>query len=134
MRSNFVVVGKVKGKPRPKFRVVAGHPQTYQPPEGKAYERLVADEYRRQCGRMHEGALSVVIQTFRELPKSTPKRVESEPDTVKPDADNIAKSVLDALNGVAWHDDMQVVGLYVRKHPRTRCEEHIEVEIVEVVD
>lgn len=134
MRSSFTVVGKVVGKPRPKFRVVAGHPQAYQPRGGKAYERLIADEYRRQCGRMHEGALAVVIYTFRALPKGTPKRVVSEPDTVKPDADNIAKSVLDALNGVAWRDDTQVVHLQVRKNPRTRCEERIEVEIVEVTE
>lgn len=32
----------------------------------------------------------------------------------KPDADNIAKC-LDALNGVIWHDDAQVVECIVRK-------------------
>lgn len=132
MRSRFIVVGKVHGKPRPKFRVVAGHAQTYQPPEGKRYEKLIADEYRRQCGEMHDGPLMVTVQTHRELPKSTPKRVQSEPDTHKPDADNVAKSVLDALNGVAWHDDTQVVCLVVRKNPRTRTAEYMTVEIVEV--
>lgn len=29
--------------------------------------------------------------------------------TVKPDADNVEKAVKDALNGVVWHDDCQVV-------------------------
>ena len=29
--------------------------------------------------------------------------------------DNVAKAVLDAINGVAWHDDSQVAELIVRK-------------------
>ena len=36
--------------------------------------------------------------------------------TKKPDADNIAKAVCDALNGIACKDDSQVVDLTVRKH------------------
>ena len=35
--------------------------------------------------------------------------------TKKPDIDNIVKSVMDALNGVAWHDDAQVVSILARK-------------------
>lgn len=31
------------------------------------------------------------------------------------DVDNLAKSILDALNGIAWHDDAQVMELKVRK-------------------
>ena len=33
----------------------------------------------------------------------------------KPDLDNVAKAVLDALNGLAWLDDRQVVYLYTYK-------------------
>lgn len=36
--------------------------------------------------------------------------------TVKPDADNVEKAVKDALNGVAWHDDCQVVQCIKAKH------------------
>ena len=35
--------------------------------------------------------------------------------TKKPDTDNIAKAILDALNGVAYYDDAQVVELHVVK-------------------
>ena len=35
--------------------------------------------------------------------------------TIKPDTDNIAKSILDSLNGIAYLDDKQVVDLRVRK-------------------
>lgn len=31
--------------------------------------------------------------------------------TKKPDCDNIEKVIMDALNGIAWHDDAQVVDI-----------------------
>ena len=37
------------------------------------------------------------------------------PCTIKPDCDNIAKIVLDALNGLAYDDDSQVTELEVHK-------------------
>lgn len=49
-----------------------------------------------------------------------PKRIERERDTTKPDIDNVLKAVLDALNGVAYKDDSQVVEVRVVKHDRTR--------------
>lgn len=35
--------------------------------------------------------------------------------TIKPDTDNIAKSILDSLNGIAYLDDKQVTDLRIRK-------------------
>lgn len=50
----------------------------------------------------------------------------------KLDVDNIAKSVLDGLNGVAYWDDDQVVDLRVRKFKvKNKAEERVEVEIWE---
>nr|DAJ52248.1 MAG TPA: Endodeoxyribonuclease RusA [Caudoviricetes sp.] len=67
----------------------------------------------------HEPVI-VTIDVYRPLPDGRPRCVRSEPDTYKPDADNVAKLVMDALTGVAWADDSQVVDLHVRKHPRVR--------------
>lgn len=51
---------------------------------------------------------------------------------VKPDADNVAKAICDALNGQAYRDDAQIAALYVRKwydeKPR------VEVQIRTVTD
>ena len=55
------------------------------------------------------------------MPESWPKSKKAKAlagiitPTVKPDADNLAKSVCDSLNGVAWADDKQVIKLHVIK-------------------
>lgn len=132
--SRCTVLGKVYGKPRPKFTTVGGHPQAYTPRKAKEYERLIAATYKAQGGEKHEGSILVTITAQRSLPKSTPKKVTSEPDNSKPDADNIAKIVLDALNGVAYDDDRQVVRLLVRKMPRARLEvERLDIVVKEVL-
>lgn len=40
--------------------------------------------------------------------------------TGKGDVDNLAGGVMDALNGIAWFDDEQVIDLVVRKRPKTK--------------
>lgn len=48
----------------------------------------------------------------------------------KMDVDNVAKSVLDGLNGVAYEDDDQVVELLIRKHKvKSKADERVEIEI-----
>lgn len=71
-------------------------------------------------GELHEGPVAVYIHTYGKLPKNTPKRVAREPHVCKPDVDNIAKAILDALNGVAFIDDRYVTHLSVTKHERER--------------
>lgn len=121
----FRVDGEVVGSARP--RVTRNG--TYTPKRTRDYRKRIARAFTEAGGEMHDGPHSVGIDVYRALPKSRPKRVESEPDTFKPDVDNICKNVLDALNGVAWPDDSCVTGLRVVKWPRRRCEECIEVTV-----
>lgn len=77
----------------------------------------------------HEPVI-VTVDVYRPLPDSRPRCVRSEPDTYKPSADGEGKLVMDALNGVAWADDSQVVDLHVRKHPRVRGQtERMDISI-----
>ena len=46
----------------------------------------------------------------------------------KPDADNIAKIVLDALNGVAYEDDSQVINLSVQKRYSEEARVFVHIE------
>lgn len=114
----FTYQGPVKGQERPRF----GQGRTYESRKAKEYKAALRAAYKAQDGAKFEKGVPIVvyIHAYRPLPKDRPKRVVSEPWTVKPDADNIAKAVLDALNGVAWEDDAQVVRVMVWKHERTR--------------
>ena len=72
----------------------------------------------------------VEIKTQRPMPKSRPKRMEFEHDVFKPDIDNVCKLVLDALNGVAWCDDTQVVAIDAFKYDRQRnIDERTEISV-----
>ena len=61
------------------------------------------------------------IDIYFSIPKSYSKCKRSAAEcniirpTKKPDIDNVTKSVLDALNGVAYKDDTQVAEVSVRK-------------------
>lgn len=112
----------VHGLQRPRFK---GH--AYDTERNRADKMQIALSYKAACkaaGREPEipagVPVSVTVTTYRALPKSRPKSIKSEPDVYKPDADNIAKLVLDALSGVAFYDDSHVVCLHVTKAPRVR--------------
>lgn len=124
-RFTFEVRGRVVGSARPRVT----RRGTYIPQKTRDYRNRIKGAFMEAGGMRRSGPVSVRVYVYRELPKSRPKRVESEPDTFKPDVDNIAKNVLDALNGIAWGDDSQVVELIVRKYPRSREPERIVVEI-----
>ena len=49
--------------------------------------------------------------------------------TLKPDADNIAKAVCDALNGIAYKDDKQITCLTVDKVWAEDGVERIEIDV-----
>lgn len=119
----FAFHGTVKGKARPRF-CRNGH--AYSSPGTYEYEKAIWKAWRDWTGGKSFGSapVRVVIDVIRQLPSSRPKRIKYEPDTFKPDADNIAKAVLDALQGKcgmgAFEDDSQVVELRIIKHDRRR--------------
>lgn len=65
--------------------------------------------------------LEISILALYPVPKSVNKKLKSSMlkgrlfPTKKPDADNIIKVILDALNGVAYWDDSQVCRVYFEK-------------------
>lgn len=129
MRTTFEV-DEVMACPRPRH-MRNGH--TYMPTEYSHYKRRVAEAYRAAGGEhMGTAPVALTIDVMRELPGSRPKRVSAEPDTVRPDVDNIAKAVMDALNGVAYEDDSQVVSLSVLKCDRTRNPTRMRVTVTEI--
>lgn len=112
-----VVEGKIKGKARP--RVFNGHAIT--PKDTVTYENWVKVCYQEQKGEHLEGPIKAEINIYYKVPKSyTKKRIQaikegSEYPCKKPDADNVAKIILDSLNKIAFDDDSQIVNLIVNK-------------------
>lgn len=110
----FFVDGKPQGKGRPRF----ARNVVYTPKQTLEYEKLIASCY---SGDMLQGPLFVDITAFFSVPKSYSKAMKKAikngeiTPTKKPDADNIGKVVMDALNGVAYEDDKQVIDLRVSK-------------------
>ena len=137
MRVRFTVPGEPVGKGRPRVVRNGGLVRTYTPEKTASYENLVKLEYERQVGRMlRDGPVYLHIMAWYGIPKSVSKRKHEAMvggairPTRKPDCDNVAKVIADALNGLAYRDDSQVVSLIVEKwfgeEPR------VEVEIREL--
>lgn len=125
-----VEVAKVIGCARPRVTRYG----TYTPKATRQAEAYIAAAWKEAHGDgplIAEGPVYLEIHAFRKLPKSRPKKVICEPDTFKPDWDNVGKLVCDAISGLAFADDCQVTNASVIKHDRTRRESeliHIKVE------
>ena len=97
-----------------------GH--TYTDEKTRDDLKRVADSYD---GEMLEGALSLQVIICSPLPKHKHKR---EQYTTKPDVDNVAKCIMDGLQGKAFTNDSQIVQLYVEKMPRDAVFEYPYVD------
>lgn len=132
----FTISGEPVGKGRPRFSTRNGYVRTHTPKETTAYENKVIMSYRQEHEEMvfaNNEMIHAEIDAYFLIPKARyrfhKKTNTTDLDklglemlenkvrpTKKPDCDNIAKIVLDALNGIAYYDDSQVVSLVVRKH------------------
>lgn len=116
----FLVESKPQGKARARtfYDKRADKMRSVTPQQTKSYEDLIRWSYKAAGGKyMGEKLAKVEIQAFYPIPKSWSKKKRNDAiferirPTTKPDCDNIIKVVLDALNGVAYYDDKQVVSV-----------------------
>lgn len=116
----FTIPGDPKGKARPR---VTKKGFTYTPKKTVNYETFVKECFVISYNNFKplESDLKVDLIVCYPLLKSMSKikrekalNGEIRPSK-KPDCDNIAKIVLDALNNIAYLDDKQVVDLSIKK-------------------
>ena len=111
-------------KGRPRFHLVRGHVHTYTPAKTADYEKHIAEAWNIQAGFTFEKEIPLSVQIYfgMPIPKSTTKKNKERMikgcvyHQKKPDLDNLIKSVLDALNGVAYEDDSQIVRISASKY------------------
>lgn len=117
----FIVEGDPQGKARPRFSRKGG--RIYTPSKTAKYEKLIKKTFLDSGGKLLPANCyaAVVVDAYFQIPKSYTKgkklacQCNINRPAKKPDIDNILKAVLDALNGVAYGDDRQVVMTICRK-------------------
>lgn len=119
----FTVPGKPQTKARPRFTRRGG---VYTKKETVDYEKTVRTCFSAATTQedyliKKDGPILVCIDAYFPIPISWTKRKQLAakdgmyPHTSKPDFDNVAKIITDALNGLAWKDDSHIVSATVRK-------------------
>ena len=133
---SFTVYGTPVGKGRPRFRNTGKFVQTYTPEKTANYETLVKLAYQQEYGGepLLAGAISAKIIAYFPIPKSTSRKAKKEMlngwHVKKCDADNLIKSILDALNEVAYRDDSAVAKIYCEKRYSEMPRVEISLDII----
>ena len=133
----FTVLGEPTGKQRPKVFKKNGVSRAITPDKTVLYENLVKlSACKDGPVKRLDGEIEANIKAYYSIPKKMTRKNKEliEEDklhpTKKPDCDNVAKIILDALNGIAYKDDSQVVKLTIEKY--FSYEPRVEVEIKEL--
>ena len=125
----FTVPGPVVPQARPRAAMVAGHIAMHDTRECQSYKMDVASCASRA---MAEAGLKAPVEPDDQgftvtiyinkayLKRLSKKKIEQAKmgmllPLAKPDLDNAAKGILDALKSVFWKDDSAVTSLYVTK-------------------
>lgn len=112
-----VVLGDPVAQGRPRFSRQGGFVKAYDPPKSrdyKSYVRMIAAQHAPDSPV--EGAIEFSLRIYRAIPKGMPKyKREAAKEgllrpVTKPDVSNVLKGVEDALKGVWYKDDSQIVG------------------------
>ncbi len=109
-----------QGRPR-FYRGIA-----YDPPKSRQFKKDLALIVNSLVKSAFSGEVKVKLDIFRQASKFK-KGVMSKRYG---DIDNLAKAVLDALNGVCWQDDSQISDLHVTKNLADTP--HIDIAIEEI--
>jgi Holliday junction resolvase RusA-like endonuclease len=131
---SFIVYGQPVAQGRPKASTRGGFVKMYDPEKSRNYKEFVYSEaVKVKPAVPAEGEIMAEITAYFEIPKSKSNKFREQAldgninPTKKPDADNIAKIILDSCNGILYKDDSQVVNLVVRKE--YSVQPRVEVEL-----
>ena len=139
----FSVVGEPVPKARARAFIRGGAIGHYTPDKTRAYEAAVQAAARAAMGKTPPltGAVRLSLWFFLPIPASYSEKRKAEllkgtaamgsaSHTKRPDLDNLIKSVSDALNGVVFGDDCQIVQVEAIK--RYGLTPSVNIEVIEL--
>lgn len=119
----ITIPGEMRGKGRPRFSARGGFVRAYTDAKTANAETWVRACAVEQAGTTPMlGPVSLTITIAVPVPASWSKKRRADAlagvacPTGKPDLDNCLKLIADALNGIVWRDDAQIVRVECRKH------------------
>lgn len=138
---SFFAHGDPKGQPRPRAFARGGKARVFDPGTAEGWKSAVAvAAHPVLVGNKFSGPLSVEIRCYFRRPKGHSTKRGLRPNaplwmTSKPDGDNIAKAVLDALTTLgAWGDDAQCARLVIEKrYVAPDCPVGAHIRIAEIL-
>ena len=127
----LTIYGEPVAQGRPRFSTQGGFARAYDPAKSRDYKDYIklAASQQMQTPPL-DGALTLSLCVYRQIPKSMAKKHRPLAEngvlrpTTKPDLDNYVKGIKDALKGICWNDDGQIVaykepfGKYYSATPR----------------
>lgn len=124
----FTVYGKPQGKARPRF---TRQGRAYTPKNTVDYETQIRQAYIAAGGTLISDTKPILICITACFKRAKSNKMDSP--VLRPDVDNIAKAVCDALNGIAYKDDKQITCLTVDKVWAEDGIERVEIEVEELI-
>ena len=127
---SFTIYGEPIPWKRPRFNGKSKH--VYEDSKVREYKKQVISAFEESGGKVYEKdvPLRMSVRFYLQVPKSASKKKIREMisklfPTKRPDNDNLYKGIADALNGIAYYDDSQIVITHIHK----RWTEYPRVEI-----
>jgi Holliday junction resolvase RusA-like endonuclease len=110
-------------KGRPRISTRGGFARAYTPAKTRTFEAMIAERARAAVGPLdpYKGAVELEAHFALPVPKSWSKRDRTDAlagviqPQGKPDLDNFTKALSDALNGIVYADDSQIVSARITK-------------------
>ena len=122
MEINFSVDIRPMGKERPRM-TRSGH--AYTPQRTKDYENHIKKQFKKVFPDFKPIDSAVLVELNFCYIRS--KSNKNQFHLIKPDIDNLIKSICDSLNGLAYVDDRLITGIIAHKEYSTVDCVHIKI-------
>ncbi|HUS78578.1 MAG TPA: RusA family crossover junction endodeoxyribonuclease [Patescibacteria group bacterium] len=128
---SFEVMGQAVPKARARVVTRGKRRFAFTPKKVKEWESIVRGEAEKHFESAYDWPVVVTLIFYMPRPKS--RRLDIWVPTT-PDLDNLEKSILDALNGVAYTDDRLVVAKSSSKRYVTDGEPRVSITVTSIRD